>query len=107
MERLLATIDVPDFLAVEDRIFFQSQPDGLTPTWYLAFCVQLDRMGCIRIQRVVAAERRIALVIPHADRRSRRVAVIADGMGVNRGRYAFGDRLRPRIGEYLVAGLAR
>ncbi len=63
-------------------------------------------MRRVRIQRIVTATRHAFLLVPHADRRAGRMAVIADRVRVNGRGDAFLLRLCERTREYVIAAPA-
>src|SRR5687768_14710665 len=86
VEGFLAAVDPVPLAAGHDcRIFFERETNRLvSPLGHVVRHVQLDRMPGIRAEYIVAANRHALLVIGHADRRAGAVAVIADGMAIDR-----------------------
>ena len=77
---LLAAVEVADRRAVEHGVLLQHEPDGLAaPLGHRHGRVELDRVGRVREQRVVAAAGDAALLVPQPDRRAGAVPVEPDG----------------------------
>lgn len=87
---MLPSPDVPESFAIIKAIFLQHDPDVLAPFWDETGRIELNGIGCVGIQGVIAAARNTLLHVPHADGGTGCMAMQTEGMGIDAGHNAGG-----------------